>query len=85
MLRELIADMRQQITGEERDILPRLRDSLPRDQLLDLGTKMLLAQSNAPTRPHPTTPDTPPANLLIDPGVGYVDRMRDALSGDHSR
>ncbi|MGC4810695.1 hypothetical protein ACLQ29_09235 [Micromonospora sp. DT228] len=34
-----------------------------------------------PTRPHPGAPDHPPANRLLAPGIGLVDRIRDALSG----
>ncbi|PNG20684.1 hemerythrin, partial [Streptomyces cahuitamycinicus] len=32
-------------------------------------------------RPHPSAPDTPPANKLLAPGTGMVDRLRDMLSG----
>jgi hypothetical protein len=39
------------------------------------------AKKMAPTRPHPSAPDTPPANKLLAPGTGLVDRLRDALSG----
>ena len=35
----------------------------------------------APARPHPSAPDKPPANKIPGPGVGLVDRMRDALTG----
>ncbi|MFY7066141.1 hypothetical protein ACOQFV_09790 [Nocardiopsis changdeensis] len=38
----------------------------------------------APTRPHPGAPDTPPADRLLAPGAGLIDRMRDALSGRRS-
>jgi hypothetical protein len=35
----------------------------------------------APTHPHPSAPDKPPANKLLAPGAALVDRMRDALTG----
>ncbi|HUR08087.1 MAG TPA: hypothetical protein VM347_36465 [Nonomuraea sp.] len=35
----------------------------------------------APTRPHPSAPDTPPGNKLLGPATGLIDRLRDALSG----
>ncbi|RSN17028.1 hypothetical protein DMH25_04560 [Streptomyces sp. WAC 01325] len=35
----------------------------------------------APTLPHPSAPDTPPANKLPAPGVGMVDRIRKVLTG----
>ncbi|MQA02628.1 MAG: hypothetical protein GEV07_07875 [Streptosporangiales bacterium] len=34
----------------------------------------------APTRPHPSAPDSPPANKLLAPPTGLVDRVRDALT-----
>jgi hypothetical protein len=40
-----------------------------------------MAKKMAPTRPHPAAPDTPPANKLLAPGAGLVDRLRDALTG----
>jgi len=38
----------------------------------------------APTRPHPASPSTPPANLVLAPGVAFIDKIRDALSGRHT-
>jgi hypothetical protein len=35
----------------------------------------------APTRPHPSAPDKPPANKILGPGAGLVDRLRDTLTG----
>ncbi|MFW6722525.1 hypothetical protein ACHZ98_20630 [Streptomyces sp. MAR4 CNY-716] len=34
-----------------------------------------------PTVEHPATPSTPPANRLLDPGAGLVDRARDLVTG----
>ncbi|MBP5910566.1 hemerythrin domain-containing protein, partial [Streptomyces sp. LBUM 1478] len=60
---------------------PRLRASCSAEALNSLGDKVRTAKKTAPTRPHPAAPDTPPANKLLAPGMGLVDRMRDALSG----
>jgi hypothetical protein len=43
--------------------------------------KVRSAKQHAPTRPHPSAPDTPPANKLLAPGTGMVDRRRDMLTG----
>ncbi|MFC7818964.1 hemerythrin domain-containing protein, partial [Streptomyces sp. NPDC057367] len=51
------------------------------DELMKLGDKVRQAKKTAPTRPHPSAPDTPPANKLLAPGAGMVDRVRDALTG----
>jgi hemerythrin-like domain-containing protein len=78
---KLIADIRHHVEEEERDLFPRLQQACSRKQLDELGDKIVSAKQSAPTRPHPSTPDRPPANRLLDPGIGLIDRMRDALSG----
>jgi len=50
-------------------------------ELTELGKKFERAKKMAPTRPHPSAPDKPPANKILGPGVGLIDRMRAALSG----
>lgn len=77
----LINDVRQHIEEEERSLLPALQAACPEKQLRHLGQKVLLAKDAAPTRPHPSAPDTPPANLILDAGAGLIDKVRDALSG----
>lgn len=81
LTRELIDDIRHHISDEERDLLPRLQDHCSPEQLQALGNQVLMAKRSAPTRPHPSAPDTPPANLLLAPGIGLIDKVRDALSG----
>jgi hemerythrin superfamily protein len=78
---KLIADVRHHIEDEEGDLLPRLRQNCSADELRELGAKVLRAKKVAPTRPHPSAPDKPPANLILAPGAGLIDRLRDALSG----
>ncbi|MHA6803602.1 hemerythrin domain-containing protein [Salinifilum ghardaiensis] len=80
MVRNLIGAIRHHVQDEERDLFPRLQQACDANQLLDLGTKITQAKESAPTRPHPAAPDRPPANTILDPGVGLVDRLRDALS-----
>ncbi|MFI7643338.1 hemerythrin domain-containing protein [Nonomuraea sp. NPDC049400] len=80
-LQRLMSQIRQHVAEEENDLFPRLRQACPPDQLIELGGKVEQAKKMAPTRPHPAAPDTPPANKLLAPGTGLVDRMRDALTG----
>ncbi|MFJ3233984.1 hemerythrin domain-containing protein [Streptomyces sp. NPDC086787] len=77
----LMSEVRAHIADEEENLFPRLRASCPPEALDDLGDKVRTAKKVAPTRPHPSAPDTPPANKLLAPGVGLVDRLRDRLSG----
>jgi hemerythrin superfamily protein len=77
----LMTEIREHVADEEGNLFPRLRSACPPDALDDLGDKVRMAKKTAPTRPHPSAPDKPPANKMLAPGVGMVDRMRDALSG----
>ncbi|MFC0029217.1 hemerythrin domain-containing protein [Micromonospora chaiyaphumensis] len=81
LLTQLTATIRHHVQDEEADLFPRLRAACAREELVELAGKVEAAKKSAPTRPHPAAPDHPPANKLLAPGTGLVDRMRDALSG----
>ncbi|MGV9806928.1 hemerythrin domain-containing protein [Micromonospora chersina] len=81
LLTKLTATIRHHVQDEENDLFPRLRAACAREELVELAGKVEAAKKSAPTRPHPAAPDRPPANKLLAPGTGLVDRMRDALSG----
>ncbi|WP_158895407.1 hemerythrin domain-containing protein [Amycolatopsis anabasis] len=80
MIGKLIADVRHHIDEEEADLLPKLQAACAPEDLRDLGEKVLRAKEFAPTRPHPNAPSKPPLNLILDPGAGLIDRVRDRLS-----
>jgi hypothetical protein len=63
----------------DQTLFPRLREALTEADLIRLGNRVLIAQEAAPTRPHPGTPATPPWNKVVDPMVGVLDRLRDAV------
>ncbi|WP_017975005.1 hemerythrin domain-containing protein [Actinopolyspora halophila] len=79
--RALFRGFREHMRGEERELLPRLYSACSARQLLALGSKITMVRSVAPTRPHPAAPSHPPANMLLNPGMGLVDRVRDAFFG----
>lgn len=81
LLTQLISDVRKHVTDEENNLLPKLRAACSDDQLRDLGQKVQRAKKMAPTRPHPSAPDQPPANLILAPGTAFIDKIRDALTG----
>lgn len=66
---------------EESDQFPKLRKHVSAAALKDLGSKVEAAKTIAPTRPHPGSPNSELFHMTIGPGVGMVDRLRDALSG----
>ncbi|MDQ1050750.1 hemerythrin domain-containing protein [Streptomyces sp. V4I2] len=77
----LMTEIRSHIADEEQNLFPQLRAACPPEALDGLGDKVRMAKKMAPTRPHPSAPDTPPANKLLAPGAGLVDRLRDVLTG----
>lgn len=80
-LRALMTEVRSHIAEEEGTLFNELREATTPEQLQQLGGKIEMAKKVAPTRPHPSAPDTPPLNKLLGPGTGLVDRLRDALTG----
>ena len=81
LLAHLTSTIRHHVQEEENDLFPRLRAATAREELVELAGKVTAIKKIAPTRPHPSAPDRPPANKLLAPGAGLVDRVRDALSG----
>lgn len=77
----LIENVRHHVKEEENDLFPMVRDELGRSALADLGDTMVSAKKVAPTHPHPTSPDTPPGNIVSGVAAGVVDRVGDTVSG----
>jgi hypothetical protein len=81
LVRSLTDAVHRHIETTERALFPRLRQHCPPAQLRFLAGQVMMAKRTAPTRPHPHDPRTPPWNQIVTPGIGLVDRVRDALSG----
>lgn len=79
-LAELMAAIRAHIAEEEGQLFPALVAHSTRSELDELGVKVVAAKKTAPTRPHPSAPDTPPMDKLVAPALGLVDKVRDALA-----
>ncbi|GAA3368632.1 hemerythrin domain-containing protein [Streptomyces sannanensis] len=81
----LMARLKSSVTAhmkdEEEQLFPLLVEASSAALLAELGENVRRAKETAPTRPHPSVPSTPPANKLIAPGLGMVDRVRDMLTG----
>ncbi|MEU5946826.1 hemerythrin domain-containing protein [Micromonospora sp. NPDC047465] len=58
-----------------------LREVASPEELIRLGNRLEIAEEAAPTRPHPGMPATPPWNRVVEPAVGVVDKVRDAVTG----
>jgi hemerythrin superfamily protein len=81
LTRKLIDAIRHHVDDEEQDLLPKMRDACDSEELRELGENFEKSKKLAPTRPHPSAPDRPPANKILGPGIGLIDRIRDALTG----
>jgi hemerythrin-like domain-containing protein len=66
---------------EEPKLFPELQRTLSEDKLEDLGKAVTAAKKLAPTRPHPSAPDSPPLNAVVGVPTGIIDRIRDKMSG----
>ena len=81
-LEALLAD---HVQDEETDQFPELRRRIPQEELTELAGKVETAKKLAPTRPHPSAPNSELFHKLVGPGVGLVDRLRDKLTGRATR
>lgn len=82
---ELVGQVEQQLRhhadDEEQNQFPKLRQAISAEQLVELGSKVETAKDAAPTRPHPNSPNSELFHKTMGPGVGLIDKLRDALSG----
>lgn len=82
---DLVAKLKFEVAAhvreEESELFPKLTAACSPEELDTLGELVRRAKETAPTWPHPSMPDTPPADKLLAPGAGLVDRVRDLLSG----
>ncbi len=76
----LTVQLRRHAEAAGTDLLAPLLQLASADDLIRLGNRVETAEEAAPTRPHPATPSTPPWNKVVDPAVGVLDRVRDAVA-----
>ncbi|WP_446214181.1 hemerythrin domain-containing protein [Micromonospora sp. IBSANI012] len=79
-LADVAARVRRHVEGVSALITP-LREVATDAELIRLGNRWEIAEEAAPTRPHPGTPATPPWNRVVEPALGVVDKVRDAVTG----
>jgi hemerythrin superfamily protein len=75
----LMESVRHHVEEEEADMFPKVRAALGRKELQELGELMEKSKAVSPKRPHPKAPDTPPGNLIANPGAAAVDGARKGL------
>ncbi|WP_406080492.1 hemerythrin domain-containing protein [Micromonospora sp. NBC_00858] len=78
-LTEVAARVRRHVEGVG-SLVAELRAVATEEELIRLGNRLEIAEEAAPTRPHPGTPATPPWNRIVEPAVGVVDKVLDAVT-----
>jgi hemerythrin superfamily protein len=77
---ELQAEVLNHAQAEEQQEFGKLAAEVDADDLARMRRAVEMAESMAPTRPHPGV-ESAPANLLAGPFAAMLDRARDALTG----
>lgn len=80
LVSELKEVLLEHVSDEETEQFPQLRTHVGEDQLRGMALAVAALKKVAPTRPHPMAPNSALFHLTVGPGVGLVDRLRDALS-----
>jgi hypothetical protein len=78
---DLAGKLRRHADAADREIFPVLREVATDAELIRLGNRVEIAEEAAPTRPHPGHPVSPPWNRVVEPALGVVDKVRDAVTG----
>ncbi|MGW3891786.1 hemerythrin domain-containing protein [Micromonospora chokoriensis] len=78
-LTDVAGRVRQHVEGVS-GLVTELRAVATEEELIRLGNRLEIAEEAAPTRPHPSTPATPPWNRIVEPAVGVVDKVLDAVT-----
>lgn len=78
-LADVAGGLRDHVSRCEHEMFPQITAMVPAADQVRLGNRVSIALEAAPTRPHPSTPMTPPLNKITDPVVAVVDKARDVL------
>jgi len=79
-LPELVAAVQRHVAADSSELFPLLEQMVPAEDMIRLGNRVETAEEAAPTRPHPSTPTTPPWNKVVDPLIGVIDKVRDVAT-----
>jgi hemerythrin superfamily protein len=76
---KLKIDVKRHAEYEEQQEHPRIRAEVPADKLERAAKMFDFAEKTAPTRPHPSGPESRGGNLVLGPIFAIADRVRDAV------
>lgn len=78
-LTKLKREVERHAEAEETKEFPRVESKESPERLRQMGRVYEAAKRAAPTRPHPSTPNTPAADMLAGPFAAAMDKARDAV------
>lgn len=78
-LATLRREVERHAEAEETQEFPKVAQNESPERLEQMGKVYAAAKKAAPTRPHPSTPNTPVANMLVGPFAAVLDRARDVV------
>jgi hemerythrin superfamily protein len=78
-LGKLRTEVERHAEAEETQEFPKVAQKESQERLEQMGKVYQAAKKAAPTRPHPSTPNTPAATMLAGPFAAVLDRARDAM------
>jgi hemerythrin superfamily protein len=70
----------QHAEAEETEVFPLLEANIDLQKLREMADAILVAESVAPTHPHPHGPESGLGNLVLGPFVALADRVRDKIA-----
>ncbi len=71
LITELETILADHVSDEESEQFPKLRASIPREELVQLGQKVQTAKKLAPTRPHPSAPNAELFHKVVGPASAW--------------
>ena len=80
-IRTLMTEIREHVAEEEGEMFPHMRTVFTDEELVSMKRQVEAIKKLAPTRPHPSVPNTPGPRLAAGPVAGLFDRLRDLASG----
>ena len=78
-LKKLHTEVERHATAEETEEFPLVERAQTPERLEKMASAYEAAKKMAPTRPHPSTPNSATANMLVGPFAAVLDRARDAM------
>jgi hemerythrin superfamily protein len=73
----LMESVRHHMQEEEQSMFRKVRQRVKPARLRELGELMEQVRKVAPKRPHPKSPDEPPANLIVSPAAAVLETGMD--------